>query len=215
MNIVEQSVPLFETKDGRQVYTREIGSSRKRNVLCRSREMEKIIIQASDELTCDWEAKNSKFDGIIYLMFCKRPNGGALPLYIGKTEKYGKNQQNLSVNIKNLANDRNKFARWGDNYQYHIGDLSSVVLGHSGAKKPEKYQRWANKLFVDFPVTGAQLPELKNPIYFWCKNWQATDVGPWEAFGPTNLTFLEYLLIGVASSAYPNEVLNVEGQNRN
>ena len=40
-------------------------------MLCRSREMEKVIIQASEELTHDWETKNSKFDGIIYLMFCK------------------------------------------------------------------------------------------------------------------------------------------------
>ena len=81
--------------------------------------------------------------------------------------------------------------------------------------QPKKCERWANKLLVDFPVIGAQLPELKISIFFWCKNWQATDVGPWKAFGPTNLTFLEYLLIGVASSAYPNDVLNSEGQNRN
>jgi hypothetical protein len=36
----------------------------------------------------------------------------------------------------------------------------------------------------------------------------------WEEFGPTSLAFLEYLMIGVASEAYPERLLNVEGRNR-
>ena len=39
-------------------------------------------------------------------------------------------------------------------------------------------------------------------------------VGIWEDFGPTRLTFLEYLLIGVASAVFPETLLNREGQSR-
>jgi len=44
--------------------------------------------------------------------------------------------------------------------------------------------------------------------------WKKSDIGPWEDFGPTRLTFLEYLLIGIASSVFPGDLLNSEGQNR-
>ena len=38
--------------------------------------------------------------------------------------------------------------------------------------------------------------------------------GLWKEFGATSLTFLEYLLIGVSTSVYPEVLLNREGQNR-
>jgi hypothetical protein len=46
------------------------------------------------------------------------------------------------------------------------------------------------------------------------KAWRRDEVGIWEDFGQTRLTFLEYLLIGVASSVFPDDLLNIEGQNR-
>jgi hypothetical protein len=54
---------------------------------------------------------------------------------------------------------------------------------------------------------------LKMPVYFWCKAWRFGAVGPWKDFGPTSLTFLEYLLIGIGSSAFQC-LLNEEGKNR-
>ena len=77
-----------------------------------------------------------------------------------------------------------------------------------------KYQTWAEALFEKFPIIAPELPKLKEQVYFWTKAWKKEDIGPWEDFGPTNLTFLEYLMIGVASSVYPENVLNKEGQNR-
>jgi len=64
---------------------------------------------------------------------------------------------------------------------------------------------------VDYPSTG---PKLKESIYFWMRAWRRDEVGIWEDFGQTRLTFLEYLLIGVASSVFPDDLLNIEGQNR-
>ena len=52
------------------------------------------------------------------------------PLYIGKSEKLGKTS-NPSTNIKSMGNQHPSkyfFARWCDNYQYHIEDLSAVAI---------------------------------------------------------------------------------------
>jgi hypothetical protein len=40
------------------------------------------------------------------------------------------------------------------------------------------------------------------------------DLGIWTEFGPTRFSFLEYLLIGIASSIFPRELLNREGHSR-
>ena len=132
-------------------------------------------------------------------------------MYIGKTETIGKNN-NLSANIKSLKTDKNKFARWGNQHQYHIGDLSAATLpNYPDEKIMRKYKNWANALFEETPSTT---PKLKNQIYFWAKAWRPDDVSIWSEFSPTRLTFLEYQLIGVASTLFPNDLLNEEGQNR-
>jgi hypothetical protein len=145
-------------------------------------------------------------------MMVKKVGDDVVPFYIGKTETIRKGDRNLSVNIKNLHTDRSKFARWGDGYAYHIGDLSAVVLpGHDPGKINKKYKDWAESLFLKYPT---ETPELKDEVFFWAKAWKKEEVGIWPDFGATRLTFLEYLLIGVASSAFPDDLLNREGQNR-
>lgn len=95
-----------------------------------------------------------------------------------------------------------------NNYAYQLGDLSSVVLAHKD-RGPKKYERWAEELFVK----PYRKRKLKRPIFFWCKAWEEGARGPWIEFGPTSLTFLEYLLIGLASAEFPR-LLNTEGTNR-
>jgi hypothetical protein len=63
-----------------------------------------------------------------------------------------------------------------------------------------KYQEWGRSLFTEIQVES---PKLKEPVYFWTRAWSSKEVGIWEEFGSTRLTFLEYLMIGVASSAFP------------
>ncbi|QOP42542.1 hypothetical protein FJR45_00650 [Sulfurimonas sediminis] len=173
--------------------------------------MEKLIQNETDKLISDWKNRKDNLDGLIYLMFTKE-NDKVIPLYIGKTETIGKGDRNLSVNIKNLHTDFSKFARWGDGYSYHIGDLSAVVLtDHQENKINKKYTDWATSLFQKFPTNS---PKLKQEVYFWTKAWGKDDIGIWNDFGKTRLTFLEYLMIGVASSVFPKALLNREGQNR-
>ncbi len=209
-NIFETSVPLFKHVD-HLVDIKMIGQKTKRSILCRSMQMEKFIQNETDKLIKDWTDEKDMLDGLIYMMFIK-DNNKVHPLYIGKTETIGKGNRNLSVNIKNLHSDFSKFARWGDGYSYHIGDLSAVTLtDHQENKINKKYTDWANSLFEIFPTST---PKLKQEVYFWTKAWGKNDIGIWNDFGKTRLTFLEYLMIGVASSAFPKLLLNREGQNR-
>jgi hypothetical protein len=172
--------------------------------------MESLIMDQTELLISDLDNENLLYDGLIYMMFFIEENA-AQPLYICKTESRGRKNK-VSANISKLQSDKGKFARWGDNYQYHIGDLSAVsVHGHVDKYRTYKYQDWAAALFKDFPSDN---PTLKRPVYFWCKAWKGDDVGIWQDFGQTRLTFLEYLLIGVASSAFPSLLLNREGQSR-
>ena len=204
-------VPLFSTSNNGIVHSKKIGITNVRNILCRSDQMESLIISECAKLVDDWKNDIHVYDGLLYIMAVEDIDG-IVPLYIGKTESYGKKSGNLSVNIKDVERDKSKFARWGDNYAYHIGDLSAVVLpGHDPKHIERKYLSWASELFSNAPN---EHPILKRTVYFWAKAWNSTETGPWQDFGATRLTFLEYLLIGLTSSAFGERLLNREGHNR-
>lgn len=206
--VVEDAVPLFDSDTDGNVQVKHIGKER-RPILRRSEECEALILSVTDTLIPDWTSGEKQFDGMLYMMGWKRACK-FVPLYIGKTESTGRGG-GLSINITNLHSDRSKFARWGDNYAYHIGDLSACVLpGHEEKKKVRKYQDWAARLFQ--PETTM----LKEPVYFWATAWDRSETGIWEEFGPTSLAFLEYLLIGVAGGMGPPGpyLLNREGRSR-
>lgn len=208
--IAEKGVHLFLTNNEKIVKTKQIGKSG-RPVLLRHPDMESMVIRETDILVADWKSGEHLYDGLIYIMF-RLENQLVRPLYIGKAESIGRGDKNLSINIKNLAKDKSKFARWGDNYAYHIGDLSAASLtGHSEDKVNPKYLRWASALF---DIVEGRDVRLRTPCYFWMKAWKPTDLGVWKEMVPMRLSFLEYLLIGVASSAFGTSVLNYEGRNR-
>jgi hypothetical protein len=68
--------------------------------------------------------------------------------------------------------------------------------------------RWADRLFKNHP---SEKPKLKAPVYFWIKAWKKGETGIWPDFGPTTLTFLESLLIGIAADLFPHQLLNDGG----
>jgi hypothetical protein len=211
-NVSNTWVQLFETLPDGTVLTKQIGSSNVRYVLKRSNAMEALVRCECAKLISDWKNNTQIYDGLIYFM-AKEDKGRVVPLYIGKAETVGKKDGNLSANIKGIEGDTSKFARWGDNYAYHIGDLSAVVVpGHDTKHITNKYELWATALFKNYP---SDKPKLKQPVYFWAKAWSCKEIGVWEEFGPTKLTFLEYLLIGVSSAAFGKILLNREGHNRN
>ena len=187
--VVEQSVPLFLTDVDGVVAHRMLGRT-SRPLLMRSPEMEALILAETAKLVEDWESGNHRYDGLIYCIGW-RQDEQFIPLYIGKTETFGKGDGNLSANIKNLKTDKSKFARWGDNYAYHVGDLSACVLpDHAVGKQTIKYQAWADQLFENVPSLK---PKLRRPVYFWANAWDKSMTSVWEELGPTSLAFLEYL----------------------
>ena len=200
---------LFNTDANLVVNT--IAYGKNKFILQRSQSMENLLISEVNITLKDYENQTLNYDGLIYMMY-KKVDKNIIPLYIGKSEKFGKNKQNLSINIKNIEKNNDKFCRWGYNYSYHIGDLSAVVLNSQNKLKvTKKYTSWANSLFKDINTDS---PKLKTEIFFWIKSWSNKEIGLWEEFGQTSLTFLEYQMIGVCSKLFPNDLLNIEGVNR-
>lgn len=211
--IVGTCVPLFEEDSAGNVKTREIGEKPRRPVLQRSQAMESMIVRIAQQLIDDYNNRphgKREFDGMLYIMGWKEDER-FLPLYVGKTETLGrKDDGGLSENIRGLPKSRSKmkFARWGDNYQYHIGDLSSWVLpeGHQAhQKKQRKYKLWADTLFEP------KSRRLKRPTYFWATAWKPTETSVWEELGPTTLAVSEYLVIGLAGKISTKHLLNRDG----
>jgi hypothetical protein len=84
-------------------------------------------------------------------------------------------------------------------------------MNQTEKKINKKYQKWANKLFENYP---SYEPQLKKEVYFWITAWQKGNIGVFQEFGGTPLTALEYQLISVAATLFPNDLLNHEGVNR-
>jgi hypothetical protein len=203
------AIPLFST-DGKIVNTKLYGQNN-RILLKRSDQMEALVIEEVSKVLADFKQKTNIYEGLIYMMYWL-DGQQVIPLYIGKSEKYGKQGNNLSRNIQNISSNKYFFCRWGDNYAYHIGDLSAVVCpNHSILKINLKYKKWANRLFESYPTP---YPTLRRATYFWIHAWENGRVGIWKEFGSTSLTALEYHLISVASTVFPDSLLNQEGVNR-
>jgi hypothetical protein len=208
--IRESGVPLFRAENG-VVSISRMGRGAGRRFLQRSTPMDKLVVSEVRKIIHDYTDGQHRYEGLVYLMYQIRGQL-VIPLYVGKSEKYGKRGGNLSAKIKRIERNPHKFCHWGYGYDCHIGDLSAVVCaGHPEEKRTPKYKRWADKLFKIYPTID---PKLKAPVHFWIKAWKIGETGIWPEFGPTSLTFLEYLLIGVASDLFPQRLLNEEGINR-
>ncbi len=204
----EESVPLFVPKAG-IAETMPYGRDG-RLVLRRSPEMDSLMRDLGKQLIDEFRAEKVTHDGILYLMFRREPRG-VVPLYFGKAEIFGKGDANLSANISDLASGDGKFGRWGYNYAYHIGDLSAVAIeGHPDSKRTRKYEAWRRALF---DVADGSL-RMNGDVRFWACLWGPERKSIWREYGTTRLAFEEYLLIGVASDLYPNDLLNREGRNK-
>ena len=206
----ETPVPLFETDDALTVETKTHGRD-DRPILKRSPRMELQLESAVKSVVGDWKSFDDTYDGVIYLMYTL-DGDEVVPRYIGKAGKYGRDGESLSSNLSNIETNRTKFARWGDGYAYHIGNLSAVVLDHHEREsvsrddpRTKKYHEWASALFEP------ESRRLRQPVYYWARAWRHDDVGPFYGF-ETSLEVLEYYLIGLASQLYPEELLNSEGR---
>lgn len=206
--VAERGVPLFATTAHGFVEVFPYGRDG-RPMLRRSAAMETMVIEAVDAVL---SAKASSAEGLIYMMHRIDEQGRVVPLYVGKAGRHGRSGAAVSANIASIRANAGRFARWGYNYAYHVGDLSAATLpGHAAAKVQPKYGRWARRLFGESPtVTPRPIVEPR----FWCAAWGPSSPNIWREFGACPLAFAEYLLIGVAGLLFPNDLLNDEGVNR-
>ncbi|MFP5111643.1 hypothetical protein ACSU64_04575 [Bacillaceae bacterium C204] len=190
-------VPLFEVNEDFMVNTKLLGKKEKRT-LVRNQEMENAVINLVES-----NIERSDWEGLLYIMG-KGEKESFVPLYIGKAEKKGVKHP-ISVNIANIRTNKAKFARWGDNVAYHIGDLSHALFGFESYKKPDKkYKAWANVLFSKYDP-----PILKEPVYLYLLPWYEGNKGISGLH--SSLPALEKELISLASVFYKDSLLNVDG----
>lgn len=179
-----------------------------RPMLRRSAAMEELLADTVERVLA---APHGDAEGLLYLMHRLDAAGHVVPLYVGKAGRYGRGG-GVSVNLASIRTNASKFSRWGYGYAYHMGDLSAAALpGHLPGKATPKYRRWARSLFVEVPNAS---PRLRAPLRFWCTAWGPSSHNIWPEFGACSLSFAEYLLIGVASLLFPDDLLNDEGVNR-
>lgn len=207
----ERAVPLFECDAAGRTVAAPFGRDG-RLVLRRSAAMEDLLAGEVERAVASPAGGAGALEGVLYMMHWRDPSGRVLPLYVGRAGRYGRGGGKVSANLRAIHANGGKFARWGSNYAYHIGDLSAASCpGHSSGKVAPKYRRWADRLFADAP---APRPALRRPVFFWAAAWGPGSYSIWSEFGACSLAFEEYLLIGVASELFPDILLNDEGVNR-
>src|SRR4051812_49367357 len=102
------------------------------------------------------------------MLWCDR-TGRVLPLSVGRAGRFGRMNGEMSASLRDTRRNLGKFARWGSNYAYHLGDVSAVsCVGHDASRATPKYRRWADRLFMDAPSDS---PTLRRPVYFWATPW--------------------------------------------
>ena len=205
-DIAGTGVPLFSTDADGAVEVFAYGRDG-RPMLRRSAEMEALLVCTVDQILA---SAPGEAEGVLYMMYVLDAAGRVVPLYVGKAGRHGRTG-GMSANLHSIRSSTGKFARWGYNYAYHLGDLSAAVLpGHVPSRVVPMYQRWATRLFVEAPAAA---PRLRMPVRFWCTCWGPGSRNIWAEFGNCPLAFAEYLLIGVAGLLFPGALLNDEGVN--
>ena len=205
--IAETSVPLFATAPDGTVEVFAYGRDA-RPILRRSTEMEALLVDTVEQVLA---SRSESAEGVLYVMHSLNAAGRVVPLYVGKAGRYGR-AGGISANLVGIRANTGKFARWGYNYAYHMGDLSAAAVpGHATDKVTSKYQRWAARLFV---TAVAEAPRQRLPVRFWCTGWSPASPNIGLEFGSCPLAFAEDLLIGVAGLLFPGDLLNDEGVNR-
>lgn len=196
IHIQTNTAPLFDTSD-LKVKTFSHNSMEK---LKRHPKFDELMIN-----TVEKGLDKDSWEGFIYIMYWLL-NGEIIPLYIGKAERKGVKKP-ISFNIENIKKNQHAFGRWGYGLAYHIGDLSHAIFREEAYKKPnKKYDRWAQRLFVELSPE----PVLKYPVYVSIISWNKGMKGPSGLIG--TVPSVEKELISLAGGYYPDTLLNVDGK---
>ena len=183
--VAGHGVPLFAAAPDASVEVFPYGRDGRR-VLRRTAAMEAMVVEAVDAVLA---AERPDAEGLLYMMHRLDERGRVVPLYVGKAGRHGRSGAAVSANIVSIRSNAGRFARWGYNYAYHMGDLSAAALpGHPVAKVQPKYARWARRLFEQTPTAT---PRLRFEARFWCAAWGPRSPNIWREFGACPLAFPE------------------------
>ena len=130
-------MPLFATGPNGAVEVFAYGRDA-RPMLRRSAEMESLLADTVERVLASSDAVT---EGVLYIMHRLDAAGRVVPLYVGRAGRVGRNG-GISANLVSIRTNTGKFARWGYNYAYHMGDLSAAALPGHAVKVTRKYQRW-------------------------------------------------------------------------
>jgi len=209
---LDNSVSLFETDADGVVRTERFGSgSSERDVLKRSVDMERLVVEQAEKVETDFHERGQRYEGVIYMMYWTDPEEGVIPLYIGKSGKFESRGYNLNPNLKHIRKRKSRFARWGYGTAFHLGSLSQTYFDsawESSGEIPDNSKgRWIQTLFEP------RSRQLKQDVYLWMKAWEVDDIGPYtpDTGASPYLEELEHQLIALAWELYPELLLNTEG----
>ena len=131
------------------------------------------------------------FCGIIYCMYWLR-SGQIVPLYIGKTERWG-TAGSLSANLNFKRGG--PFGRWGYGNYWHMGKLGAGLRGDG------THRDWIERLFG-----SSANRQLRKKTFFAAKPWTHFDRCPCGL--RVNVAALEACLIQNARKYFPHDNLN-------
>lgn len=95
------------------------------------------------------------------------------------------------------------FARWGDNIDYHIGDLSHALFRFKAYREPKRsYERWAATLFE---APGST--RLVQPVSLYVVPWYTYSKGP--SGNVCSVKQVTQELIDLAYTQFAGMLLNV------
>jgi hypothetical protein len=155
---------LFEAGDDGIVNTHEVNG---RRLLKRSPQIEEALISVVEN-----GLREEDWRGLFYVMGWLGQEG-FVPLYVGAAKREGRSHA-ISTNLLNMRTDRSFFAHWGDNIDYHIGDLSHEIFGFRGYRDPApRDANWAKTLFESYDP-----PKLHTKIYLYVAPWRDNSRGP-------------------------------------
>jgi hypothetical protein len=110
--IAYRGVPLFSTDGEGRVRSAPYGRDG-RPILQRAPEMETLIVGQVERVLAS-PATGTRAPGrLLYLMFRRSPEGGMIPLYIGRAGRFGRGDGNVSANLEDIRRNPGRFARVG------------------------------------------------------------------------------------------------------
>jgi hypothetical protein len=194
---ISTHIPLFAKETHLKPKCESVNGSR---ILRRSNKATKLLASEARIV----QDNPRLYDGLIYLVYTTS-NSTIEPVYIGKSTSL------CTTDIDSMGEYSAIPERWSHNGG-HLKKLSKYLNHKSCASNIEqKYEKWGNAIFSTDRRT------LKQDVYIWIKAWDSQTSGPYTPYidvYPT-LEELEYQLIGLAYTLYPEYLVNREGVPKN